>query len=126
MIIINTWYQNSGWKTKTGDTSLTVTQINPKKNYLILYIDYVKGDETVAIIQCGFRDVEIPEDIYFDYTHTDGSNYLFENKFILGDSLRRKVPIELHQNEEFIRISATLNNPNSSPGTLRIWIKPTD
>ena len=124
MITIKTWSQNSGWAETTGTTSATATQKNPKKKYLVLYVDYTKGDETEAKILCRMKNADITDDIKFDDSFIDTANKSQLNELILEDTCKRRLAVRLFDSENIIEIYTELVGASASPGTLNIWAKP--
>ena len=125
MITIKTWdITNNTWQEFSGDTSLSAIQKATLKDYLLLFVSYIKGDEDNATILAKLRFDGVNEDIYFDDAYVDGSNVVESNLIKLEESKDCVIPIRLYRTVDKVEIEANLNNVVSSAGTLKIWTKP--
>jgi len=122
MVTIKTWSQNSGWAETTGTTSATGIQKNPKKEYLILYVDYVKGDEASLDISFSYKDVTIV-DKTFKMSRLEGDR-VEEMHMYLDKTGTYVIPVPMPISAQMLYINASLAYAGASPGTANLWVKP--
>jgi hypothetical protein len=122
MINIYTWDQDKGWIQTNADTSVEVNQVTYKRDTILLYVDYTKGDETLLELTFGFIDDDISNEIFID-SYLDNDEVINRTiKFSSSGTYRIPVPVSF--NEEKVQIKADIIGSIASPGTVNIWVKP--
>jgi len=121
-ITVYTW-NGSGWNDPvTADTSLVFTQETFRQDVVLLYVDYTKGDEIGLFLTAYFKDSDV--DAFFQDSYV-ASDILSNRTMSTPVSGTFRVPIPVGMNESEVQINIELQGATTSPGTVKIWAKPT-
>ena len=121
MITLYLWNGKTGWSSISGTTTVSSEQKTYRREEILLFVQYERGDE--AYLEMTFKFIDNDIGTEFEFAKLENS-IVRPYVVILDESANRVIPIPVVTCVEYLKVEANLVGASTSEGVVNIWIKP--